>query len=149
MTERHKVIPAAFVIVHDGQSVLLQRRFNTGFRDGEYDASGSGHIEIGETPIEAAARELEEETGLVANQDSLELFHIISNDFEETDRSYLYFFFRIGRVACNGSVEIKEPEKCDDMGMFPLSELPITAPHVAMALEFIRDEGITFSSIPK
>jgi 8-oxo-dGTP diphosphatase len=149
MNERHKVIPAAFVFVQEGQNVLLQRRLNTGFRDGEYDASGSGHIEIGETPPEAAVRELEEETGLVADQDSLELFHIISNDFEESDRSYIYFFFRIGRAACSGSVEIKEPEKCDDMDMFPLSELPVVVPHVAMALEYLRDDGVTFSSIPK
>jgi 8-oxo-dGTP diphosphatase len=149
MTERHKVIPAALTIVQDGQGVLLQRRFNTGFRDGEYDATGSGHVEIGETPQQAAARELEEETGLVADQDSLELFHIVTNDFETADRSYIYFFFRVGRAACKGSVEIKEPEKSDDIDMFPLSDLPIVVPHVAMALEFIGDKGVTFSSIPK
>lgn len=56
---------AASVILFRGGEVLLVRRGKDGPGADLWSAPG-GHIEAGETAIEAARRELEEETGLTA-----------------------------------------------------------------------------------
>ncbi len=47
---------------HENQ-ILLLRRFNTGYRDGEYSIP-AGHINGDETIMDAATREAEEEVGV-------------------------------------------------------------------------------------
>lgn len=58
---------AASVILFRGSNVLLVRRGKDGPGADRWSAPG-GHVEAGETAIEAARRELEEETGLTALQ---------------------------------------------------------------------------------
>lgn len=146
MKERHQVVPAAFVVIRDGQKVLLQRRFNTGFRDGSYEVV-AGHVEAGETALDAAARELAEETGLKIHPGDLELFHIVSNDFETHNAPYLYLFFRTDIRKCEGEFTVMEPTKCDDMGFVLINSLPELVPYVAVALEHIDDAGVGFSKL--
>ena len=42
---RHLTKSAVFLFFTKGKKVLLQKRMNTGFMDGYYDATVSGHIE--------------------------------------------------------------------------------------------------------
>ena len=44
-------------------TVLLSRRYQTGWHDGEYSVP-AGHVEAGETVTQAALREAREEVGL-------------------------------------------------------------------------------------
>ena len=53
---------ATAVLIRDGKVLLVQ-----GPSLGDYHMPGGG-VEAGETPVEAAIRELREETGLVANK---------------------------------------------------------------------------------
>jgi len=54
---------AIAVVVHEGQTLLVQRRNPP--NAGLWGFPG-GHVELGETALEAAARELLEETGVTA-----------------------------------------------------------------------------------
>jgi len=62
VTERPK-LGAIAVVVHDGHTLLVQRRNPP--NAGLWGFPG-GHVEWGETALDAAARELGEETGVVA-----------------------------------------------------------------------------------
>jgi len=63
---RYQIVPRVLVFVWRGESLLLLRIKGKGRWDGRYNGLG-GHIERGETPIEAAHRELMEESGLQAD----------------------------------------------------------------------------------
>ena len=64
MTEpRRPKLGAIAVVVHEGQTLLVQRRNPP--NAGQWGFPG-GHVELGETALEAAARELLEETGVTA-----------------------------------------------------------------------------------
>ena len=75
------VLPHAVVIIINNQNeILLEERADDGF----FDFPGGG-IDLKETAEEAAARELKEETGLIANR--LELFKVYSGEITH----YVYF----------------------------------------------------------
>ena len=58
--ERFRAPLAVFIIFQKEDQIWLQRRANTGYRDGEYDVP-SGHVEVGEAMSAAAVREAKEE----------------------------------------------------------------------------------------
>jgi 8-oxo-dGTP pyrophosphatase MutT (NUDIX family) len=64
-TRRFDLNVSVFVVVMRGSQVLLLRRSNTGWHDDYYSLPAGGH-DGGETLVQAAARELREETGLNA-----------------------------------------------------------------------------------
>ena len=46
--QRNKNIPASYIILFKDNKVLLQRRFNTGYEDGNYSIV-AGHVDPGES----------------------------------------------------------------------------------------------------
>jgi len=56
-----------------GEVVLQKRSKNQETYPGMWDASVGGHVDLGEKPLEAAIRELREETGLLAGPGDLKL----------------------------------------------------------------------------
>lgn len=77
--DRYRVVPAAYVLLlrtepDGGERVLLQLRARTGFMDGHWACGAAGHVEAGESVLDAAVREAREELGVrVAAGDLLPL----------------------------------------------------------------------------
>ena len=138
MSERFRAKVAVHVfLVRDG-SVLLLRRANTGYEDGNYSVP-AGHLDGDESATSAAAREALEETGVVIDAATLKfvgVMHRKSND-ERID-----FFFEA--TSWGGAVTNAEPEKCDELAWYTFEDLPSNVvPYVRRAIENYR-AGMVF-----
>jgi 8-oxo-dGTP pyrophosphatase MutT (NUDIX family) len=99
---RFKAIPESHLILIKDEQILMLRRSNTGYEDGNYSVV-AGHLDGGETAREAMVREAAEEAGIVVRAG---------------DRWH-------------GEPRNMEPNKCDDLKWFPLPSLPEnTVPYV-------------------
>ena len=117
--ERLRVIPAVFLLLMKDDRILLMRRFQTGWCDGEYGLP-SGHLEPGETLLQGISREVQEEIGVEVREDALKFAGVMHRKSEE--ESYLYFVF-VASDWC-GEPMNREPHKCDHVAWFSLSSLP-------------------------
>jgi ADP-ribose pyrophosphatase YjhB (NUDIX family) len=118
----------------------MLRRFQTGWRDGEYTLP-SGHLEGSETVREAACREATEEVGVTVKPEDLTFRSVIMRKAEEGDHERVDFFFDVMRYE--GTLHNNEPEKCDKVGWFEIQELPVnTVPPVSQALDAIDADQI-------
>ena len=90
----------------------------------------AGHLDGGESVLEAAAREAREECGVTLLESAVVgVMHRRSGDGERID-----FFVAALRHA--GTLRNAEPETCDELAFYPLRRLPdSTIPYVRAALE--------------
>ncbi|MFA7315627.1 MAG: NUDIX domain-containing protein [Candidatus Paceibacterota bacterium] len=128
--EKFKLIPAVHLILIKDNKVLLLRRFNTGYEDGNYSVP-AGHLDGNESATSAMAREALEEACVRINSKDFEVVHVMHRK-AETER--VDFFL----VAKNyeGELKIGEVNKCDDLSWFPLNGLPNNmVPYVRYGIE--------------
>lgn len=78
----------------DGLSIWMQRRFEAGALYNRWEFPG-GKLEAGESALEAAVREVQEEVGVTAPASELKLFKRFS--FAYPDRPHLQLFAFISR----------------------------------------------------
>ena len=109
-----------YVIAARGDDILLLLRTGTGYKDGQWGPP-SGKVEPGETYLDAAARELEEETGLRVPADTFELVHTLERMPDSGD-PWIGLFFE---VAATETPANAEPHKHGDIAFFPRSALPV------------------------
>ncbi|RPJ23795.1 MAG: NUDIX domain-containing protein [Chloroflexi bacterium] len=110
--------------------VLLLRRFNTGYADGQYSVP-AGHLDGGETVMAAAAREAEEETGLRIDMDNI-VFSSVMHRTDEDER--VDFFVHVRQWP--GEPANTEPDKCDELRWVNVNELPGNLiPYVRKAIQ--------------
>jgi len=125
---RSAPVLAALAVLVRGQEVLLVRRRN------EPDAGlwgyPGGHVEPGETALAAAARELREETGVVAEPlDYLTNLDIVLRD----DAGGLRHHYFLAAVLCRYlSGTPQAADDAEDAGWFPIprilaGDLPMSA----------------------
>lgn len=123
--ERYKIRSAVFLILlkeENGQEkVLLQRRYNTGILDGQFDVSCGGHLEENETLRQAIIRETEEEIGILIKEENLKLSSLIHATVEDGNK-YLFSVFYTRQYE--GEPQIMEPNKCDQLMWCKIDELP-------------------------
>jgi 8-oxo-dGTP diphosphatase len=118
--------------------VLLLRRFNTGYADGQYSVP-AGHLDGDETVIAAAAREALEETGLRLEPEEL-VFSSVMHRIDGEER--VDFFIRVR--SWDGEPENTEPDKCDELRWVSVHDLPDSIiPYVRKAIQNHHD-GIRF-----
>ena len=113
-----------------GDQVLLLRRFNTGYADGQYSVP-AGHLDGGETVIAAARREGLEETGVRIEAEEVAFSSVVhrKDGDERVD-----FFVHVRNWQ--GEPANTEPEKCDELRWVNINELPDNViPYVRKAIQ--------------
>ena len=122
---------AVYVALIQGDSIFLLKRANTGYRDGEW-AMPAGHVESGETPAEAALRELREETGVSADESDVAFAHTLYRLCGPGQTgAYVDYLFVCRNWA--GAPFNAEPAKASDAQWFQRDALPeIVDFHAAM-----------------
>lgn len=144
-TERYKFLAAVYLVLMRGDNVLLARRANTGYMDGQFSLP-SGHIEGKEGAINAMIREAKEEVGLSLTKEDLVLAHTMPRNIESDDRQgYEYIDLYFVCKNWHGEPRNAEPEKCSELKWVNIDNLPeeIT-PEVHQALLSIK-EGQNYS----
>lgn len=115
--------------VRDGR-VLMLRRFNTGYEDGNYSVP-AGHLDGGETVAQAAIREAREETGVELSPENVA---VVGTMHRKSESERVDFFVAVR--TWRGEPSNCEPEKCDELTWAPLDALPPnTIPYVRRALQ--------------
>ncbi|MFM2340028.1 MAG: hypothetical protein RLZZ360_664 [Candidatus Parcubacteria bacterium] len=120
MSTRFTYIGSAYLFLIKDNQILLQRRFNTGFEDGNYGVP-AGHLDGNETAREGCAREIREEIGVTIKPEDLTVVHVMHRKAAKDER---IDFFMIASVFA-GDIINNEPDKCDDLSWFPLDNLPV------------------------
>ena len=109
--------------------VLLLRRFNTGFEDGNYSVP-AGHLDGGETVRMAAQREALEEIGVRIALEDIVFAGVIHR---KSDDERIDFFVHV--KEWQGKPFNAEPNRCDELRWCDLDTLPENIiPYVKQAI---------------
>lgn len=131
----YTVVISSYVIFQQDNKVLLSRRANTGYHDGDYSLP-AGHIEENEFATAAALREAREEVGVAIKLGDLKLAHLMHRHCDNHERIDFFFTTKIWE----GELTNAEPKKCDEIQWFALDQLPAnTIPYIRAALEQFRN----------
>jgi 8-oxo-dGTP pyrophosphatase MutT (NUDIX family) len=133
---RHTYRSAAHLILEQDGQFLLARRYNTGYEDGKYSLV-AGHVDEGETVTQAMVREAYEEAGIVIDPAQLRVVHVMHR--HNTDGATFDFFLQTD--VWTGTPTIAEPDKCDDIQWFALTDLPDNViPYIRSTLTLVQDQ---------
>jgi 8-oxo-dGTP diphosphatase len=125
-----KLIVSVYLIFIEDDKILLQRRFNTGYEDGNYSLP-AGHLEDNESITQALVREIKEEINLDLKPEDVELVHIMHRK-ENDIRVDLFFTTK----KYQGKPRNAEPDRCDDLSWFSLDNLPKNIiPYIKQVIE--------------
>lgn len=138
--ERFKLIPSVYLLLIKSDRILLTRRSNTGFEDGNYGLP-AGHAEEKESFREALRREAYEEIGIRLDVEKVELAHTMHRSCGDHERVDLFFTAK----EWEGEIENREPDKCDHIGWFPVDRLPLNTIEYVRAAIRCSEERIPYS----
>lgn len=117
MKERFKNIIVTDLLIMRNKEVLLAKRKNTGYKDGEYELPG-GHLEENEDLYGAMIREAKEELGISLQREDLRIIHIMHH----YTGNRINFIFTTERNDIEP--KIQETEKCEELVWVNINELP-------------------------
>lgn len=144
MKIRHKAVPAVYLILKKDDKILLARRCNTGYQDGNYHLP-SGHVEEAEFPTAALIREAKEEIGIDLSTSNLRFVHVLYRLKHDETGERIDLFFTADKWR--GEIINMEPNKCDDLRWIKPSELPDNmTPYIRHILKCIK-KSILYSEL--
>lgn len=169
--ERFSLVPAAYVMLlredpgfrsgpgvtdrlgrsgaGQGTQVLLQLRQNTGYRDGYWALGAAGHVEEGESVVDAAVREAREELGVRVDPARLVPVTVLHRGEPggPAIEQRVDFFFLARRWE--GRPSIQEPTKAAGLTWAPLAALPTPlVPHEEAVLAAVRTQESGGAVVP-
>lgn len=134
---RHTLVSAVHLFLFRNNSVLLLRRYNTGYEDGNYSVI-AGHLDGNESITTAMAREAQEEAGIKIDPKDLRVVHVMHRRSPELHYPERIDFFLTTDVW-KGKERIMEKDKCDELAWYPINALPThVIPYVKTALQNAR-----------
>ena len=137
--EKFKIIPAVYLILEKDGKILLSKRFQTGYEDGNYSMV-AGHVDGGETMREATAREAMEEAGIKIEPTKLN--YVLTMHRWQGDHERIEFYFTTN--GWEGEIKNMEPNKCDDLSWFAIDQLPEnTIPYIRTVIDCYK-KGIQY-----
>ncbi|MCB9813248.1 MAG: NUDIX domain-containing protein [Pseudomonadales bacterium] len=139
---RNQNIPASYLILKREDLILLLRRFNTGYKDGQYSLV-AGHVDFDETFTDALIREAREESGLIFDPNQIKTVHVMHRK-SDTDGSQRVDVFHLVENF-EGEPKNLELEKCDELAWFHINKLPKNViPYIREAINNFQ-KGIFYS----
>lgn len=125
MEERFKSFSAVALMLtrvneNSKEEILLQKRKNTGYCDGYYDFSASGHVDDNESMKEAMCREAKEELNIDINVNDLEFICLI----HKNSAGCIYYNGYFKAKKWNENPTINEPDKNEELKWFDIDEIP-------------------------
>ncbi|MBF0541881.1 MAG: NUDIX domain-containing protein [Nitrospirae bacterium] len=126
----HRVVHA--LVFDDTNKLLLQKRsMNKDVAAGLWDTSVGGHVDLGETTIEAICREINEELGINCPNPEFLYSYIHSNDFE-SELVYTYKYINNEKIIFNR-------EEIDDVCYWDINELMNVLDNGSFSDNFIHE----------
>ncbi|MBP3801918.1 MAG: NUDIX domain-containing protein [Clostridia bacterium] len=124
MSERFKCCSAVMLLLarknNNEEEILLQKRKNTGYCDGYYDFSATGHVDANESMKHAMCREAKEELGIIINEADLEFVCMIHKN--SNGNIYYNGYFKANKWE--GNPVVNEPEKNEELKWIDINSLP-------------------------
>ena len=124
MSERFKSLSAVMLLLtrikDNHEEILFQKRKNTGYCDGFYDLSASGHVDADESMKHAMCREAKEELGIDIKEEDLEFICMI----HKNSNGYIYYNGYFKANTWVGEPVINEPQKNEELKWININNLP-------------------------
>jgi 8-oxo-dGTP diphosphatase len=118
-TRSYKLIGDVHLILLDSVGrTLFGLRHGTGLMDGMYHLP-AGHLEAGESVVQAVIREAREELGVTINPEHVEFAHIMHSPVTGGRASFFFCVRKWKGIPAN-----REPGKCLELRWFPVDKLP-------------------------
>ncbi len=116
---RFRLYGAVYLLLEKNGEILLQKRQNTGWHDGEYSLV-TGHIDGNLTIKQEVIREAREEAGIEVYPEDLQVVHIAHQIGSE--REYICYYLRA--TSWDGVPENLEPEFSSELTWYSWEALP-------------------------
>jgi ADP-ribose pyrophosphatase YjhB (NUDIX family) len=137
MSTRAKAHVCVYLVLKEGDKILLSRRQNTGYEDGNWGLV-SGHGETNESATQALCRETFEEIGIIIKPSDLEVIHLMHR---KTERENIDIFMHC--KTWQGEITNRESEKCGGLEFFSKDSYPKElVGYIQRALENIEQQKV-------
>ncbi len=137
---KRKGMPVAVhLLLLKENKILLLRRFNTGYEDGNYSVC-AGHVESDELYFDAMIREAKEEIGITLTSEQLKTVQVMHRKSNESRIDYFFV-----ASEWDGVIQNMELDKCDELKWFDIYDLPSNIiPYIRYAInQYLNNEQFT------